>query len=180
MEKLVRLLVLLIQFIDILVFMNQYTFSIFTANLPRYKQSSVIMRVRGGGSQLPPALTPKIGPLGVDLNSIADQVKTETKDWKGRIATVKLTVVNRQASVSLVNPTLQSDDTAGENNMTFINLLEIAQQWRSTNQNEPGTLEGTVKEILGNAEAVQCTIDGELASVVRQQIDDGEIEIPEE
>lgn len=41
-------------------------------------------------------------------------------------------------------------------------------------------LEGTVKEILGTAQSVGCTIDGQHPHDVIDQIQDGSIEIPEQ
>lgn len=41
------------------------------------------------------------------------------------------------------------------------------------------TLSGTVKEILGTAQSVGCTVNGEHPQEVQRQIDDEEIEIPE-
>ena len=41
------------------------------------------------------------------------------------------------------------------------------------------TLAGTVKEILGTAKSVGCTVEGEDPSDVQESIDAGDIEIPE-
>ena len=40
-------------------------------------------------------------------------------------------------------------------------------------------LSGTVKEILGTAQSVGCTIDGSHPLDVIKQIDSGELEVPE-
>ena len=42
------------------------------------------------------------------------------------------------------------------------------------------TLAGTVKEILGTAQSVGCTIDGQPPHDVIDQISNGDIEIPDE
>ena len=42
------------------------------------------------------------------------------------------------------------------------------------------TLAGTVKEILGTAQSVGCTVDGQPAHDVIEGINSGEVEIPEE
>ena len=41
------------------------------------------------------------------------------------------------------------------------------------------TLAGTVKEILGTAKSVGCTVEGEDPQDVQESIDAGDIEIPE-
>lgn len=40
-------------------------------------------------------------------------------------------------------------------------------------------LSGTVKEILGTAQSVGCTIDGSHPQDLIKQIDSGELEVPE-
>ena len=42
------------------------------------------------------------------------------------------------------------------------------------------TLAGTVKEILGTANSIGCTVNGESPRDVQASIDDGEVEIPED
>lgn len=41
-------------------------------------------------------------------------------------------------------------------------------------------LQGTVKEVLGTAFSIGCTIDGKSPYDVQKEIDDGEISVPEE
>ena len=49
------------------------------------------------------SLAPKIGPLGLSPKKVGEDIAKETaKDWKGLRITVKLTVQNRQAKVSVV------------------------------------------------------------------------------
>jgi hypothetical protein len=50
-----------------------------------------------------PAAPPQIGPLGLSPKKVGEDIAKETlKDWKGLRVTVKLTVQNRQAKVSVV------------------------------------------------------------------------------
>ncbi|CAM8910628.1 unnamed protein product [Rhodiola kirilowii] len=41
-------------------------------------------------------------------------------------------------------------------------------------------LQGTVKEILGTCVSVGCTVDGKDPKDVQKEIDNGDIEVPEE
>lgn len=41
-------------------------------------------------------------------------------------------------------------------------------------------LKGTVKEILGTAFSIGCTVEGETPTDLQQRIDDGELDIPAE
>lgn len=63
----------------------------------------VFVRVTGGEVGAASSLAPKIGPLGLSPKKIGEDIAKETaKDWKGLRITVKLTVQNRQAKVSVV------------------------------------------------------------------------------
>lgn len=62
----------------------------------------VIMRTVGGEVAPASALAPKIGPLGLSPKKVGEDIMKGTKDWKGLNVTVKLTVVNRQATVSMI------------------------------------------------------------------------------
>ena len=42
------------------------------------------------------------------------------------------------------------------------------------------TMVGTVKEILGTAQSVGCSIEGHSPADVQTMVDDGEFDIPEE
>merc|ERR1712183_654673 len=114
-------------------------------------------------------------------------------DWKGLNVTVKLTVVNRQATVSLI-PSASSlvmkalnepvrdrkkvKDVVHNGNLTLDQVIEIARQMRERLMARK--LSGTVKEILGTCNSIGCTVNGESPRDIQAGIDDEDIEIPEE
>jgi len=57
-------------------------------------------------------------------------------------------------------------------------ILNIARIMRSRSLAK--TLAGTVKEILGTAQSVGCTIDGQPPHDIIDQINSGDVEIPDE
>ncbi|KAI5584248.1 hypothetical protein BDE02_06G067000 [Populus trichocarpa] len=73
---------------------------------PKFDPSQVVdvfVRVTGGEVGAASSLAPKIGPLGLSPKKIGEDIAKETaKDWKGLRVTVKLTVQNRQAKVTVV------------------------------------------------------------------------------
>ena len=73
---------------------------------PKFDPSSVIevfLRATGGEVGAASSLAPKIGPLGLSPKKVGEDIAKETKkDWNGLRVTVKLTVQNRQAKVSVV------------------------------------------------------------------------------
>merc|ERR1712178_534865 len=109
-------------------------------------------------------LAPKIGPLGLSPKKVGDDIAKATGDWKGLKITVQLTIQNRQAKVSVV-PSASS----------LIIMARIMRE-RSLAKN----LAGVVKEILGTAQSVGCSIDGQHPHDIIDKVNDGEYEVPEE
>lgn len=62
-------------------------------------------------------------------------------------------------------------------NLQFDDIITIARTMRPRSMAR--MLSGTVKEILGTAQSVGCTIDGSHPQDLIKQIDSGELEVPE-
>merc|ERR1712151_94837 len=155
--------------------------------------SYVYMRVVGGEVGATSSLAPKIGPLGQSPKKVGDDIAKATGDWKGLKITVKLTIQNRQATISVV-PSAASliikalkepardrkkvKHVQHNGDITIENVYEIARVMRERSISRK--FEGTVKEILGTAQSVGCTIDGQHPHDVIDSINEGEIECPEE
>ena len=60
--------------------------------------------------------------------------------------------------------------------MAITDILDIARQMHSRSISR--TLTGTVKQILGTAQSVGCTVDGLPPHDIIDKINDGEIDIP--
>ncbi|KAK3684938.1 ribosomal protein L11 [Podospora appendiculata] len=151
------------------------------------------LRATGGEVGASSALAPKIGPLGLSPKKVGEDIAKATGDWKGLRVTVKLTIQNRQAAVSVV-PSASSliiralkeppRDRKKEKNIkhnksiALEEVIEIARtmQFKSFSK----TLEGSVKEILGTCFSVGCQVDGKSPKAVSDAIAAGEIDIPEE
>ena len=104
-----------------------------------------------------------------------------------------MTIKNRQAAVSVV-PSASSlvikalkeperdrkkvKNIKHEGNISFDDVIEIARIMKPRSMAKE--LSGTVKEILGTCVSVGCTVDGSDPKDLQSQIDDGELEVPEE
>lgn len=151
------------------------------------------LRATGGEVGASSALAPKIGPLGLSPKKVGEDIAKATGDWKGLRVTVKLTIQNRQAAVSVV-PTASSliikalkeppRDRKKEKNIKhnksvgLDEIIDIARTMRY--KSFAKELKGTVKEILGTAYSVGCQVDGKPPKVVIESIDSGDIDIPDE
>merc|ERR1711963_945485 len=150
-------------------------------------------RVVGGEMGATSSLAPKVGPLGLSPKKIGEDIQKATMDWKGLKVTVKLTIQNRQATVSLV-PSASSmvlkalkepvrdrkkvKNITHSGNITLEEIIDIARQMRE--RSNARTLAGTVKEILGTANSVGCKVNKMKPTEVQEKISSGEIEIPEQ
>ncbi|XP_046999007.1 60S ribosomal protein L12 [Schistocerca americana] len=153
----------------------------------------VFLRCVGGEVGATSSLAPKIGPLGLSPKKVGDDIAKATADWKGLKITVKLTIQNRQAAIS-VCPSAASliikalkepprDRKKQKNikhsgNLSFDEIVNIAKQMRDRSMSRK--LEGTVKEILGTCQSVGCTVEGKPPHDLIDQINAGELEVPDD
>merc|ERR1711993_174699 len=128
----------------------------------------MIVKLRTVGGEVAPTATlaPKVGPLGLSPKKIGDDICKNTKEWKGLKVTVKLTIQNRQAQVSVV-PAASSliikalkepprdrkkvKNIKHDGNIAFAEIISIARVMRERSMSVK--LSGTVKEILGTAQS---------------------------
>lgn len=160
---------------------------------PSTEEKIVVMRAIGGEVGSAASLAPKLGPLGLSPKKVGEDIKAATMDWKGLAVTVKLVVVNRQATVSVI-PSASSlvmkalnepirdrkkvKNVVHDGNIPLDAIIDIARIMRDRSMARE--LSGTVKEILGTAVSIGCTVNGEDPRAIQQQITDGDIEIPSE
>ncbi|MEW5306237.1 MAG: hypothetical protein WDW36_008716 [Sanguina aurantia] len=162
---------------------------------PKFDPNDIIevcVRVTGGEVGAASSLAPKIGPLGLSPKKVGEDIAKETaKDWKGLRVTVRLTVQNRQAKVSvvpsaaaLVIRALKEEprdrkkvkNVKHTGNIKFEDILEIARIMRP--RSCARSLAGTCKEMLGTAVSVGCTVDHKTPGEIMEMIDNGEQEVP--
>ncbi|KAA8596164.1 hypothetical protein FQN60_011455, partial [Etheostoma spectabile] len=133
---------------------------------------------------------------GVEKTSpkkVGDDIAKATGDWKGLRITVKLTIQNRQAVVEVV-PSASAliikalkepprdrkkvKNIKHSGSVTFDEIVGVARVMR--HRSIARELSGTIKEILGTAQSVGCTIDGRPPHDVIDDINAGKIECPSE
>merc|ERR1711953_339600 len=161
---------------------------------PKFDPTAIVevyLRVVGGEVGATSALAPKIGPLGLSPKKIGDDICKATADWKGLKITVKLTIQNRQAQVSVV-PSASSiiikalkepvrdrkkvKNIQHNGNITMDDIISCARIMRP--RSGARDLSGTIREILGTAQSVGCTVDGSDPHDLIDQIKAGELDVP--
>jgi len=153
----------------------------------------VCLRCVGGEVGATSSLAPKIGPLGLSPKKVGDDIAKATVDWKGLKITCQLTIQNRQATISVVPSAAallikalkepprdrkKVKHVKHNGNVSFDEVINIARIMRPRSMAR--TLTGTVKEILGTAMSVGCSIDGKSPKAVTAGVNNGDYEIPEE
>jgi len=154
----------------------------------------VCLRTVGGEIGAASSLAPKVGPLGLNPKKVGEDIQKATMSWKGLKITVKLTVVNRVATVEVVETASalvvkalaepERDRKKGpkgvkhNGNLALKQIFEIARTMRK--KSLARTFSGTVKEVLGTAFSVGCTVDGKSPRDICAAIDDESIAVPEQ
>ena len=150
-------------------------------------------RVWGGETGVTSKLAPKLGPLGVPAPKVAQEVAKATEKYKGFRATVKITVQNREFKVEVENSTStlliaalnephrdrkKVKAVKHSGSLSLDTIIDIARTMRP--KSCARTLAGTVKEVLGTAQAMGAHVDGMDPKEVQKKIASGEIPIPEQ
>jgi len=176
---------------------SQHTSTSFDSNMaPKFDPNEVkvvCLRQYGGETAPSSVLAPKVGPLGMSPKKVGDDIVKGTSAWKGIRVTVRLTIQNRAAKVdvepnatSLIIKELKepkrdrkkTKNIKHSGNLSKDVIFAVARQMRSKSLAKE--FKGTVKEILGTANAVGCTVDGMKPADIQQAIDEGEFEVPSE
>jgi large subunit ribosomal protein L12e len=151
----------------------------------------ITVRCFGGEAAGASSLAPKVGPLGLSAKKIADDIAKDTLAFKGLRVTVRLIIQNRQAQIEVVPSAAaliikalaepERDRKKEKNimhagNVTLDQIYEIARTMRPRSMAK--TFTGTVKEILGSAVSVGCTVDMQNPRDLQTEIDMGTLVPP--
>ncbi|CAH1106416.1 unnamed protein product [Psylliodes chrysocephalus] len=162
---------------------------------PKFDPSEVKyvkLRCVGGEVGATSSLAPKIGPLGLSPKKVGDDIAKATADWKGLKITVQLKIQNRQATITVI-PSAASliikalkeplrdrkkqKHIKHSGNLSLDDIINIAREMRP--RSVARTLTGTVKEILGSAHSVGCTVEGKPPHDVIVEINEGVTTVPD-
>ena len=153
----------------------------------------MFLKAIGGEIGSASALAPKLGPLGLSPKKVGEDIQKATMDWKGIKVMVRLSVINRVATPTIV-PTAAAmilkelkeaprdrkkvKNVVHSGNITLDSVIAIARTLRLKSMAKQ--LKGTVKEVLGTAFSIGCKVDGKNPGDVQKEIDDGSISIADE
>uniref|UniRef100_A0A7S0STH3 60S ribosomal protein L12 n=1 Tax=Chromulina nebulosa TaxID=96789 RepID=A0A7S0STH3_9STRA len=160
---------------------------------PAGEEKIVIMKAVGGEIGSASALAPKLGPLGLSPKKVGEDIQKATMEWKGIKVTVRLSVINRVATPTII-PTASAlilkelkepprdrkkvKNIKHSGNVTLDAIINIARILRQKSMAKK--LVGTVKEVLGTAFSIGCSVNGQSPKDIQEQIDAKTITIPDE
>eukprot|EP01031_Cornospumella_fuschlensis_P035078 gene35078-42483_t len=160
---------------------------------PAGEEKIVILKAVGGEVGSSAALAPKLGPLGLSPKKVGEDIQKATMEWKGIKVMVRLSVVNRVATPTLV-PTASAlilkelkepprdrkkvKNIKHSGNITLDSVISMARILRAKSMARK--LRGTVLEVLGTAFSVGCTVNGVSPKAIQDDIKAGKITIPDE
>ncbi|MEA1944008.1 MAG: 50S ribosomal protein L11 [Euryarchaeota archaeon] len=147
--------------------------------------------VPGGKATAGPPLGPSLGPLGINIKQVVDDINEATKDFDGMQVPVKVIVgadknvtveVGIPPTASLILKELGIEKGSAEDEV--VGDLNIEQVLRIARMKKDDvlsyTLKNASKEIIGTCVPMGITVAGMPPRDAQQAIDGGEIEIPDE
>ncbi|MFP4038829.1 MAG: 50S ribosomal protein L11 [Candidatus Nanohaloarchaea archaeon] len=144
--------------------------------------------VEGGSASAGPPLGPELGPLPADVGEVVQTINEKTADFEGMEVPVDVEVdeetgdftveVGKPPVAALIKDVVGFESGSGEPNREKVADMSFSQACRVARMKSTDLLgmdlRGCVKEVIGSAQSMGVTIDGEDAYKVQQKIDEGE------
>jgi large subunit ribosomal protein L11 len=143
--------------------------------------------VTGGRATAGPPLGPAIGPLGVNVMQVVNEINEKTKDYEGMQVPVKVIVdtetrkfeieIGIPPTTALIKKELGIETAAHEprheivGNLTLDQVIKIAKMKMDAMLSY--TLKNAVKEVLGTCGSMGVTVEGKDPKEVQKEIDAG-------
>lgn len=144
--------------------------------------------IEGGSASAGPPLGPELGPLPTDVGDVVAEINDETEEFDGMEVPVDVIVdeddgsfeieVGKPPTAALILDELGIPKGSGEPNvnkvadMEFSQLCKVARMKASDLQ--AMDLRGAVKEVLGTAQSMGITVEGDDAFDVQRKIEEGD------
>jgi len=144
--------------------------------------------VDGGNASGGPPLGPALGPTGVNIGQVVDEINKKTKDMSGMKIPVKVIVdastktfeieVGSPPTSALIKKELNIEKGAGDNepagDLIFDSVIRIARLKKGSLLAED--FKGTIKEVIGTCQSVGVTIDGKSPKEITAEINEGKLD----
>lgn len=142
--------------------------------------------VTAGKATAGPPLGPALGPLGVNIKEVVDEINRKTQGYEGMQVPVIITVEGSDVNIEVGSPPTSAlikkelgievakrediDDVVG--NLTIEQAINIAKM--KIDSMLSSNLKNALKEVLGTCVSMGVTVDGLRPKEVQRRIDRGE------
>ncbi|MFC1803239.1 50S ribosomal protein L11 [Thermoproteota archaeon] len=146
--------------------------------------------VNGGKATGGPPIGPAIGPMGVNIMAIVNEINAQTTEYDGLPVPVDVTIdtdtkefsvkVGMLTTFALISQSSGLSKGSGEPNSKFVADLSFDQLIGVAKKKRQGlyaaSLKTAVREVLGTCQSAGVTVDGRPAKEVQNAIKAGEFE----
>ncbi len=143
--------------------------------------------VPGGEATAGPPIGPALGPLGLNVLQVVEEINKQTSEFKGMRVPVEVIVDTETKSfrVKVGTPTTAAlivkeagiEKGSGQPNREFVGNLSIEQVIKIAKLKMPDmrvkSLKAAVKQVLGTCLSMGITVEGKLAKEVTREVDEG-------
>ncbi len=141
--------------------------------------------VPGGKATPGPPIGPSLGPLGINVKKVVDDINTKTASYNGMMVPVTIFVDDSKnvtlevgipptSALILMEAGVEKGSSAGEvvGNLTIEQAVKIARMKQDKSLSYE--LKNIVKEVLGTCISMGVTVDGKTPKVILSAIDEGD------
>jgi len=143
--------------------------------------------VPGGEATAGPPIGPALGPLGLNVLQVVEEINKQTSEFKGMRVPVEVIVDTETKSfrVKVGTPTTAAlivkeagiEKGSGQPNREFVGDLSMEQVIKIAKLKMPDmrvkSLKAAVKQVLGTCLSMGITVEGKLAKEVTREVDEG-------
>jgi large subunit ribosomal protein L11 len=141
--------------------------------------------VPGGKATPGPPIGPSLGPLGINVKKVVDDINTKTASYNGMMVPVTIFVDDSKnvtlevgipptSALVLMEAGVEKGSSAGEvvGNLTIEQAVKIAHMKQDKSLSYE--LKNIVKEVLGTCISMGITVDGKTPKAIQRAIDEGD------
>jgi large subunit ribosomal protein L11 len=146
--------------------------------------------VNGGKASGGPPIGPALGPMGVNIMAIVNEINAQTKEYDGLPVPVDVVIdtdtkkytvkVGMLTTFALISQTAKLDKGSGTPNTAYVADITMDQLVSIAKKKRAGlyaaTLKTAVREVLGTCQSAGVTVEGRPAKDVQDAIKAGEFD----
>lgn len=150
-------------------------------------KQTVSALVTGGEANAGPPLGPALGPLGINVLAVVNEINSKTKDYAGMKVPIKVEVDTDTKTFTIdvgVPPTAmlilkeagvqKGSGTAGKNNVGNISMDSVVKIARlKLGDTYARGIKSAAKEVIGAAQSIGITIEGKNPKEIIKEVEDG-------